>query len=600
MTIRSTYLNAYPMKLRGMAQTDTSSVVSALVDAPGFDVCACDQTCEFEENAFVKNGGAWWEKDKKRFIRSKVFASDTIVFSLLKDGVQVAVLNSSTYGDYYDFGSNLLINANYKCIILDWTLVQQAFGYGKYKVRTVHASLAVDRTYDSHTFHVREFVAEVANGTVRIETYQTGVLMNGFDYSGINLYQSLRIKGRFGDKKPEYSLEYYQDLNRKEKQIQASVRDVFTLETEILPASVYNVLNYDDILANDIYITDYNLDNQEEYFRKNVVFTNMPDAENHAMTKKADFVYEFKNKVDNIIKRNIDGDFGLMPLQPNNAATISCADATLTVNSDDFTSIPSGNTYDLIVKDDLGASVGSKIGNEWIVPSGIVPAGVLLRWPIGQQYTSYRTGDVGWRLQNGYFDYATPANPKAIAALDLTLGANYFWRLKSALVVGGVSSTIRFVDVDGGQTWSATDNKDKMVVDKLLGKGIYRTPDDFGGFKTWAAAVDYALGFSITIDGVLYDNWYLVSQEEIDLITGQTWALNGTNDLQDPVSLANIILFSTNYETWTSTTQANNTANAYPKGWNASPFQRGGIVKTNGAFAGAFLVCDVRSLITAP
>jgi hypothetical protein len=230
---------------------------------------------------------------------------------------------------------------------------------------------------------------------------------------------------------------------------------------------------------------------------------------------------------------------------------------------------------------------------------GQSPSGILLKWPLGQQYTSYRPGDVGSRVQAGYFTYNPPSYPEVIAALDTTQGANYWWVLKNALKVGTVSSTTRFTDVDGGQDWPALNNKDKMAVDKYSGIGIYRTPDDFGGFKTWAAAVDYALTFSVTINGILYDNWYLVSQEELDLVTGHTWALNGTNDLQDPVTLKNVILFSGNYETWTSTTQANNSANAYPKGWNASPFQRGGIIKTNGAFAGAFLVCDAKSLITA-
>jgi hypothetical protein len=33
-------------------------------------------------------------------------------------------------------------------------------------------------------------------------------------------------------------------------------------------------------------------------------------------------------------------------------------------------------------------------------------------------YTSFRTGDEGWRWQNGWFDYTPPTNPLKVAALD--------------------------------------------------------------------------------------------------------------------------------------------------------------------------------------
>jgi hypothetical protein len=601
MSIVSSYSNYFPMPKRGMADTSSSVIAFSLVDEPGYSVCACDRSCEFEEIAFVgTSDGAWWKNDKKRFIRSKRFASDTIVFSLRKNDAQVAVLNSSTYGDYFDFGSSQLINPDYKCFIINWKLVKQAFGYGKYVVRTVHTSLGTIRTYDSYKFHVREYSDAVANGTVRIETYQTGVLMNGFDYTGINLYQSLRIQGFFGDKKPEYELNYYQDTERFDKQIQAKVRDIYRLETQPLPSSVYNVLNYDDILANDIYITDYNVKNKERYWRLNVVFDGLPEMENYARSKKSDFVYQFKNKQDNQIKRNIDGDFGLMPLQPNTTSTLTCADAELTVNGDAFTSIPSGNAYDLIVKDEDGAQVGSKIGDEWIVPKGIVPAGVLFKWPTGSQYTSFRTGDEGWRMQNGYFDYTPPVNPKTIAEIDSSIGQNGWLRLKNPLVVGGVSSVIRFVGINGLQDWPATNNLDKITIDKLTGIGIYRIEADVDPVKTWNNSIDGALAHSVVVDGVTYSDFYLISLEEM-LLMFYHKSEQASGHLEDIISVGAPDIYvkvGSTSESWTSTTVANSAgANAYSRGWNPEAYVRGA-GKT--ATFMPFYIFDARSLITAP
>ncbi len=309
--ITTQWYNAFPMPLLGIASSQSATLISAISQSPGFEVCACNG-CDFIEEAYVKNGGSWWQNDTKSFIRAKVVSSDTIVYTLLKDGVQVAVLNSNTYGTFYDFGS--LENSDYKGFVIDWDLVQQAFGYGYYTIKTTHTSLGTTLVYESHKFHVVEYNAERADGTIRIEWYQSGSIMNGFDYTGLGWYQSLRIKGKFGDKTPTLVIDNYQDSNRVVKQIQSKIENTYTLETELLPAYIFDVINEDGILGNDIYITDYNLLNQHLFRRFNVYPSNIKDVTNHSLSKKSNFTYEFKEKQDNIIKRNIDGDWGITPM----------------------------------------------------------------------------------------------------------------------------------------------------------------------------------------------------------------------------------------------------------------------------------------------
>lgn len=265
---------------------------------------------------------------------------------------------------------------------------------------------------------------------------------------------------------------------------------------------------------------------------------------------------------------------------------------TLQVNGDDFTTIPCGNTYDLVVKDDLGAVVGSKIGSEWIVPAGAVASGVLLQWPIPHNYTSYRTGDEGWRLQNGYFDYSTPAYPKVIAQLDYTLGANNWWRLKDNLVVNGVSSKVRFVDVNGVQAWGATNNVDCITIDKLTGIGFYRK-DTITTGSSWNTHIDNAVAFSVTVNAVAYADWYMMSLEEFLAIFGNPNA--GGSLGQDPVSSAIYMQVAGNGYVL-STTPPGSTSNCYKHeifGFVTT------IGKTNTTQKTAY-VFDARSLITAP
>lgn len=271
---------------------------------------------------------------------------------------------------------------------------------------------------------------------------------------------------------------------------------------------------------------------------------------------------------------------------------------TITMNGDDFVEVVCGNTYNVVVKNEDDTEVGEKIGSEWIVPSGEAPSGVLLQWPMGQQYTSFRTGDEGSRMQAGYFNYSRPAMPEVIAELDYSLGANYWARLVADLKVNGVSSKIRFTDVDGGQTWSGTGNKDKVTIDKLSGTMFYRIENDLGGQKTWNNSIDDALTFSVVVDGITYDDWYLVTREEFELLMGEITAA-GTGNIEDPISAAVIWdrVSSGASENWTSTTQSNSSSNAYSKGYNPSTYIRPS-AKTTTYYP--FLVRDARSLITAP
>jgi hypothetical protein len=138
--------------------------------------------------------------------------------------------------------------------------------------------------------------------------------------------------------------------------------------------------------------------------------------------------------------------------------------------------------------------------------------GVLFKTIEPSQYISYRTGDEGWRVQNGFFDYTPPTNPAAVAELDYT-SANFFNVLKTPLVVNGVSSTTRFVDVNGIQAFSATGNANLVVIDKLTGMMYTRT--NLGNLD-YNTGIDFALSLSNTINGITYNDYFGTSIKEIN------------------------------------------------------------------------------------
>jgi hypothetical protein len=221
----------------------------------------------------------------------------------------------------------------------------------------------------------------------------------------------------------------------------------------------------------------------------------------------------------------------------------------------------------------------------------IVPSGVLFKKQIPTQYTSYRTGDVGDRVQTGWYNYTPPVAPKAIAQLDYT-SPNFFSVLKSPLTVGGVTSTTRFVDVDGGQTWSATGNKNLATIDKL--KGLMYTKRQASPTGSWNTNIDNALSYSVVIDGVTYDDWYLMSVNEI-LDIFHNYA--GVNANVDPATGIAYMDINTSNNITTSNTNPLNTAQCWYFDNSVRSYSALSKASTGGV---GYFVRKCENLITAP
>jgi hypothetical protein len=91
-----------------------------------------------------------------------------------------------------------------------------------------------------------------------------------------------------------------------------------------------------------------------------------------------------------VLKNTLATTLSTTAIVSNVSSNITAPDSTITINSATFSPYPSGASSNIIVKDTGGTAVGSKVGTEWIVPSGSTPSGVVLSFPRGEEYTSYR------------------------------------------------------------------------------------------------------------------------------------------------------------------------------------------------------------------
>jgi hypothetical protein len=169
-----------------------------------------------------------------------------------------------------------------------------------------------------------------------------------------------------------------------------------------------------------------------------------------------------------------------------------------------------------------------------------IASGVAFVSPQPYTYTSFRTGDEGWRWQNGWFDYTPPSNPLKVAALDFT-SANAKYVLKTPLTVNGISSTQRFVSFRGNQDFTAGGvNGNLLLIDKLTGLGIARS----SAFGTWNSTIDSALSYSITVNGIVYSDWYMMGIYEYYTLFANTNYSAGS--WVDPITSNIICTFSAN------------------------------------------------------
>ena len=269
------------------------------------DICICDipGLCEYTSLVFGEVADStYWKNDKRSFLYQKLISSDTITINLYKNGVLLTTITDDTYGEY--FSTLAPIQANYVYFILDFEKVASLSGYGTYQIKTDVSIIGISETLESEFFKLEPYSDIRANGTVRIETYQNGnIIGSPFDFTGLNIYQSHRIKG---DLKVEESLEIenYQTQNYKLSQIQDQVVNEWTLNTKLLPSLITKDLIYNNLLANQLQVTDYNINNHEIYRRVELYPTEIPEAKSFGNNPNKKYIIKFTDKTPDNIKRN--------------------------------------------------------------------------------------------------------------------------------------------------------------------------------------------------------------------------------------------------------------------------------------------------------
>lgn len=258
--------NSEPEQLHAMACKIESCTFDG-IDALEFCDCSCNQGCQIKLPVFAKPGGTDYQNDKSSFLFRVLTATDSAAIKLFKKEnnqwiEKVDLTASPTYGTPYPFGTWTTYPGQelYIGYQLNWSSVYTNFGHGEYYVVGELTVLGDSIEQRSDIFELLEYSDDRADGTFVIHNIQNGnIKRSPFDWTGMEWNQWLRLPGYFGFRRPTFITEEHLTNEYEEEQIQDEIRDEYTLEiNEFLNGELAEELIYRRLLANKLFITDYN------------------------------------------------------------------------------------------------------------------------------------------------------------------------------------------------------------------------------------------------------------------------------------------------------------------------------------------------------
>jgi hypothetical protein len=279
-------------------------VISIPKEVPAIDFDFAGFTCDYIEYVFG-NSADEINNDKSSFLLKKALNTDTIVFELWKGDEKKQDITDDSLGEFYN---GFDVQPLYVGAVVYWGNVLSLYGFGQYTIRATQNIAGQETTFTSRMFQIISYSAQNANNTVRIETYQQGYILNSdFDYRDLlpdGWYQSFRIYGRFGSKTPLFESEPYLSENRTLLQNQDKIVAEYTLELETLPSTIHNQLIYDNMLANEVLITDCNVLNTEKFERVSLYPKSIEEPELVNYRTRLNQVIKLVEKEQRTVKRN--------------------------------------------------------------------------------------------------------------------------------------------------------------------------------------------------------------------------------------------------------------------------------------------------------
>jgi hypothetical protein len=262
--------------------------------------------CEYENIVLADLGNSSSNYNDRTSILQGRLGTNPTIFTLQKEGVDVAVITDNTYGTYYPNGDAFFSgNNDYAGFIIEWREVLNAFGQGCYTLKIEWDNLGTYEEAITQCYKLHHYNNSLAEGTVAFEWEQNGEIYNQyFVFKDFTWPRYLRVTGFFGFNQPKYEETNVVRSNRQIEQVEDRVVNSYEFESYLIPQYVTKQIWYDMALANKIWVTDYNFYNHDqEIAQKPIRVVEFGEAEYFGKSRKARIGITFGDRADDTIKR---------------------------------------------------------------------------------------------------------------------------------------------------------------------------------------------------------------------------------------------------------------------------------------------------------
>lgn len=252
------------------------------------------------------NSSADFKNDYSGFYHQRQLSNETVDFVLLHTNTGTEYpLTNDTYGKFFGYGF-FKSNLNLKGYLVQWKKVLAEIGQGSFKILKRMTVAGVPTEIPSVVFTLKQYNTREADHTVRIDVVMNGLLVKeNVDFTGTGWKHSLRVPGFFGRREPQFEEDSLVDRQFEDLQISMTQSNEYKFQTNLIPGCISNEIWDFILMANDIFMNDYNLNNHSYDFVKFPVKFSANDATGYsARTRKAKLNLTFSDRFKNSLKRN--------------------------------------------------------------------------------------------------------------------------------------------------------------------------------------------------------------------------------------------------------------------------------------------------------
>jgi len=222
------------------------------------------------------------------------------------------IITDNTYGLFFPTST---LKQFFWGFILDWYKVYNTLGFGRYKfnVTVENAASNVVLSEDSPCFRLLPYTCDNAHRTVKISTKQRGYFEGGLDYT--NLFydlegktatfwpQEIRLWGRFYRNNRRLTVDNIVSKDRGQEQVQTQSVRLFNLLLDTIQPNISDRVLDDLLQAPEVYINDYNYNNETVGENERVTLTNFNEPIITTLSKDEYYTIELEEYFQNNVHR---------------------------------------------------------------------------------------------------------------------------------------------------------------------------------------------------------------------------------------------------------------------------------------------------------